>query len=223
MEKLADKGNGNYAYLDNLNEAKKVLIHDRFKTLHTIAKDVKIQVEFNPTKVQAYRLVGYENRKLNKQDFNDDTKDAGEIGAGHTVTALYEIVPHGVDVPAAAVDSLRYQKTKKKTVTAQGSTSNEVLLVKIRYKEPTGKKSSKLEFILKDSDKSFAQASNDFKFASSAAGFAMALRQDKYVGEMSIQKILDTAKAAKGEDDYGIRQEFIENVELSRQLYKNRN
>ncbi|MCO4794353.1 MAG: von Willebrand factor type A domain-containing protein [Bacteriovoracaceae bacterium] len=220
LEKLADKGNGNYAYLDTLNEAKKVLIHDMNSTLITIAKDVKIQVEFNPNKVSAYRLIGYENRKLAAKDFNDDKKDAGEIGAGHTVTAFYEIVPAGVKIDGASVDALKYQKSAKK---ASSSNSKELMTVKLRYKEPTGSVSTKLEFPLKDETKEFSSASKDFKFATSVATFGMILRKDMRVGEMSIQKVIDTAKDNKGEDPYGYRQEFIENVELARELYKNKN
>ncbi|MEZ4742105.1 MAG: VWA domain-containing protein [Bdellovibrionota bacterium] len=217
LEKLADEGNGHYAYLDSINEAKKVLVQDRFKTLHTIAKDVKIQVEFNPSKVQAYRLIGYENRLLKKQDFNDDSKDAGEIGAGHTVTALYEIVPPGVDIAASTVDPLRYQK-QRETKVKSNNQSDEILFVKVRYKDPLGKKSKKLEFPLKDQDHSFAQASEDFRFATAVAGFAMALKKDPYLGDMNLKEIIKIAKKTKGHDEFELRQEFIENVELARQL-----
>ncbi len=219
LEKLADKGNGNYAYLDTLNEAKKVLINDMNSTLITIAKDVKIQVEFNPSKVSAYRLIGYENRKLAAKDFNDDKKDAGEIGAGHTVTAFYEVVPAGVEIDSPAVDALKYQRPKK---VAKGNT-DELMTVKLRYKEPEGSSSTKVEFPLKDEKKKFEAASRDFQFAASVASFAMILRKDKRIGEMSIQKVIDTAKQNKGEDSFGYRQEFIENVELARELYKNQN
>ena len=220
LEKLADKGNGNYAYLDTLNEAKKVLINDMNATLMTIAKDVKIQVEFNPTLVQAYRLVGYENRKLAAQDFNDDKKDAGEIGAGHTVTALYEVVPHGVSLQTPGVDKLKYQKPKK---VAKVAHSGELLNVKLRYKTPEGSKSTKVEFPLKKQDRKFESASADFKFATAVASFAMVLRKDEHVGDMSIQKIIDIAKETKGQDPFGYREEFIENVEMARSIYKKQN
>lgn len=216
LEKLADKGNGNYAYLDTLNEAKKVLINDMNSTLITIAKDVKIQVEFNPSKVSAYRLIGYENRKLAAKDFNDDKKDAGEIGAGHTVTAFYEMVPAGVEIDSPGVDALKYQRPKK---VVKGST-DELMTVKLRYKKPEGSTSTKIEFPLKDQKKKFESASRDYQFAASVASFAMILRKDKRIGDMSIQKIIDTAKANKGEDSFGYRQEFIENVELARELYR---
>lgn len=219
LEQLADKGNGNYAYLDTLNEAKKVLINDMDSTLITIAKDVKIQVEFNPSKVSAYRLIGYENRKLAAKDFNDDKKDAGEIGAGHTVTAFYEVVPAGVEIDSPSVDALKYQRPKK---VVKGNT-DELMTVKLRYKEPEGDKSSKLEFPLKDESKKFESASRDYQFAASVASFAMILRKDQKIGDMSIQKIIDTAKANKGDDPFGYRQEFIENVELARELYKAQN
>lgn len=219
LEQLADKGNGNYAYLDTLNEAKKVLINDMDSTLVTIAKDVKIQVEFNPSKVSAYRLIGYENRKLAAKDFNDDKKDAGEIGAGHTVTAFYEVVPAGVDIDSPSVDALKYQRPKK---VVKGNT-DELMTIKLRYKEPEGDKSSKLEFPLKDEKKKFESASRDYQFAASVASFAMILRKDQRIGDMSIQKIIETAKANKGDDPFGYRQEFIENVELARELYKAQN
>lgn len=219
LEKLADKGNGNYAYLDTLNEAKKVLINDMDSTLVTIAKDVKIQVEFNPTKVSAYRLIGYENRKLAAKDFNDDKKDAGEIGAGHTVTAFYEVVPAGVEIDSPGVDALKYQRPKK---VVKGNT-DELMTVKLRYKQPEGSTSTKIEFPLKDEKKKFESTSKDNQFAASVASFAMILRKDKRIGDMSIQKIIDTAKANKGEDPFGYRQEFIENVELARELYKSQN
>jgi Ca-activated chloride channel homolog len=219
LEQLADKGNGNYAYLDTLNEAKKVLINDMDSTLITIAKDVKIQVEFNPSKVSAYRLIGYENRKLAAKDFNDDKKDAGEIGAGHTVTAFYEVVPAGVEIDSPSVDALKYQRPKK---VVKGNT-DELMTIKLRYKEPEGDKSSKLEFPLKDESKKFESASRDYQFAASVASFAMILRKDQKIGDMSIQKIIETAKANKGDDPFGYRQEFIENVELARELYKAQN
>ena len=190
LEKLADKGNGNYAYLDTLNEAKKVLINDMNSTLVTIAKDVKFQVEFNPTKVSAYRLIGYENRMMASQDFNDDKKDAGEIGAGHTVTAFYEIVPVGIEIDSPRVDALKYQRAQKLVK----NSNDELMTVKLRYKNPEGSISSKIEFPLKDKNMKFNSTSRDYQFAASVASFAMILRKDKRVGDMSIQKIIDTSK-----------------------------
>jgi Ca-activated chloride channel family protein len=182
LEALADKGNGNYAYIDTLAEARKTLIEQAGGTLVTIAKDVKIQVEFNPAQVAAYRLIGYENRLLAKEDFNNDAVDAGEIGAGHTVTALYEVVPAGVPVPndVPAVDALKYQPVKDSESRIQHGNSSDLLTVKIRYKEPAGDVSSKLEFPLRDTGARFADASPDFKFAAAVAGFGMALRDSPH-------------------------------------------
>ncbi len=218
LEKLADHGNGNYAYIDNLNEARKVLINDRFKTLHTVAKDVKLQVEFNPNQVQAYRLLGYENRKLADKDFNDDKKDAGDMGAGHTVTAFYEIVPVGVKVDLPKVDDLKYQQ--KKDVS---SDSSDALTVKLRYKEPTGSKSKLLEQVLVMKERKFSEASSDFQFAASVAGFAMVLRDDPLLGEIKTSELIEIAQKNKGEDQFNYRQEFIENMRIARKIVeKNR-
>ena len=188
LEKLADKGNGSYAYIDDFAEARKVFGEQISGTLETIAKDVKIQVEFNPNKVQAYRLVGYENRKLAAKDFNDDTKDAGEIGAGHTVTAFYEIVPPGkpIGVGAPKVDDLKYQKPAEKTVAAHGS---EIMTVKIRYKPPQGDTSTLAQFAVKAGGGPFAAASGDFRFAASVAGFGMLLKDSKFKGKMTYEQI----------------------------------
>lgn len=224
LEQITDKGNGNYAYLDTLNEAKKVLITDMDKTLHTVAKDVKIQVEFNPKQVAAYRLVGYENRMLAAKDFNDDKKDAGEVGAGHTVTAFYEVVPHGVSLEGqGTIDALKYQKPAKKEESKAGKFEGEFMNVKVRYKTPTGTKSTKFEKPLVVQKQSFEKTSDDFRFAASVASFGMVLRKDQLVGDMNIRKIIETAKGAKGKDSHGYRQEFIENVELARDIYKNQN
>ena len=208
LEKLSGKGNGNYAYIDTLNEAKKVLVNEMGGTLITIAKDVKIQVEFNPELVAGYRLVGYENRILNKEDFNDDKKDAGEIGAGHTVTAFYEIVPVGAKLPTTKVDALKYQKTKTSKVT-KSNFLNEIMTVKLRYKEPDGKVSKLIEFPLKDSDKKFASASDDFKFAAAVAEFGMLLRNSQYKGSATYEKALELAQAGIRNDKYGYKKEFI--------------
>jgi Ca-activated chloride channel homolog len=222
LETLADKGNGNYAYLDTLNEAKKVLITDMDKTLHTVAKDVKIQVEFNPKLVSAYRLIGYENRKMAAKDFNNDKKDAGEVGAGHNVTAFYEIVPSGVSIEGGNIDHLKYQNTKEKKSQPE-KFAGEFMNVKVRYKTPTGTKSTKFEKPLIAKDIAFKSTSEDFRFAASVASFGMVLRKDNKVGDMNIFNILQTARGAKGKDKHGYRQEFIENVELAKDIYKTQN
>ena len=219
MEKLADKGNGNYAYIDTLNEAKKVLVEQMQGTLVTIAKDVKIQVEFNPAQVSAYRLLGYENRMLRAEDFNDDTKDAGEIGAGHTVTALYELVPAGQEVPTPAVDALKYQSAAPAAPPqAEGPASGESFTLKIRYKEPDGDVSTKLEFPITDTGLSYARADEDFKFASAVAGFGMLLRGSEYKGHATYDAILELAEEGKGADPHGYRAEFIELVNKAKAL-----
>ena len=209
LEQLADKGNGNYAYIDTLAEAKKTLVEQAGGTLVTIAKDVKIQVEFNPAQVQAYRLIGYENRLLAKEDFNNDKVDAGEIGAGHTVTALYEVVPVGADAPVTApgVDALKYQKTEDRG--QKTGNSGEMLTVKIRYKEPAGDVSNKLEFPLRDTGVRFEDASADFKFAAAVAGFGMALRESPHMGSLTLAAVADWGRAGLGDDAGGYRNEFL--------------
>lgn len=210
MEQLADKGNGNYAYIDSIMEAKKVLVTEAGATLVTIAKDVKIQVEFNPKEVQTYRLVGYENRKLAHSDFNDDKKDAGEIGAGHSVTALYEVVPAGGrSGKAALVDKLKYQDDTKPSVAA---TSGELMTVKIRYKKPTGSKSKLLSFPITGEDKSLRNTTKDYRFAASVAEFGMLLRGSKHKGDASYKEVLTLARGALGKDPHGHRQEFVKLV-----------
>jgi len=210
MEKLADKGNGNFAYVDNLLEAKKVFVKQLPATLFTIAKDVKIQVEFNPAKVKAYRLIGYENRMLKKEDFNDDKKDAGEIGAGHTVTVLYEIVPAGSGEDFAGTDPLKYQEVKVKP-------SDEMLTVKLRYKEPNEDVSKLITRTVTGKEKE-AQASNNLNFASAVAEFGMLLRDSQYKGSSSYQSVLERAKLAKGDDADGYRAEFIRLAEMAQIL-----
>ncbi len=208
MEKLANKGNGNYAYIDNLLEAKKVLVTEMGGTLLTIAKDVKIQVEFNPSRVQAYRLIGYENRMLNKEDFNDDTKDAGELGAGHTVTALYEVVPAGVVTKGIpTVDELKYQRSSE----TGAANSDELLTVKFRYKAPDGDSSKLLQTVL--NDRLQKEPGEDFRFSAAVAGFGMLLRDSEYKGELTWDDILQQARASKGTDENGYRAEFIRLVE----------
>ena len=209
IEKIADKGNGNYAYIDTLNEARKVLVREMGATLITIAKDVKIQIEFNPAEVKAYRLIGYENRMLRAQDFNDDTKDAGEIGAGHTVTALYEVVPTGTSMGVPGVDPLKYQKPREITI---ASGSDEMLTLKLRYKEPSGQTSKAMEFPVRDNAKLYNQASVDFRFAAAVASFGMILRDSPHKGNATLNSALELAIEGKGEDSHGYRGEFIELV-----------
>jgi Ca-activated chloride channel family protein len=215
MEKLADKGNGNYAYIDTLAEGRKALVEQISGTLIAIAKDVKIQVEFNPAEVAAYRLIGYANRLLAKEDFNDDTKDAGEIGAGHSVTALYEIVPAGQEAPTPGVDPLKYQKPKALT---DASDSGEDLTVKLRYKAPDGEKSKLLEFPVKDNGAGLDKASTDFRFAAAAASFGMVLRDSPHKGDATLKSVRRLAKKGKGADPHGYRKEFLALVEKTREI-----
>lgn len=217
MEILADKGNGNYAYIDNLLEAKKVMVKEMSGTLFALAKDVKIQVEFNPVKVGAYRLIGYENRALADEDFNDDKKDAGEIGVGHTVTALYELIPAGgQDVPS--VDPLKYQQTDTKP--AQAALANELMTVKLRYKPLQSDKSVLLDTVVQDNDSSLDKTSNDFRFAAAVAGYGMLLTGSEQAGGLNWQQVLDLAKNARGQDEDGWRAEFIRLVETTELLAK---
>ncbi|MSR64029.1 MAG: DUF3520 domain-containing protein, partial [Planctomycetes bacterium] len=210
MEQLADHGNGNYAYVDSLAEARKVLVRELGATLQTIAKDVKIQVEFNPARVSAYRLIGYENRALAARDFNDDTKDAGEIGAGHTVTALYEIVPAGVEL--AHVDTLRYQT---ETPHAADSASSELLTVKLRYKQPSADESELLSVPFTDEGRSFDQSAPDLRFAAAVAAFGMCLRDSKLRGSTTLRDVTLWAEPALGADKDGDRREFLKLVDLA--------
>lgn len=211
LEQISGKGNGTYAYIDTINEARRVLVDQTDSTLVTIAKDVKLQVEFNPARVAAYRLIGYENRILAKEDFNDDKKDAGEIGAGHTVTALYEIVPAGKETDAIAppVDELKYQKPVTLTDAAG---SQEVITIKMRYKDPDSDTSKLVEFPVADEGKSFEQADVDVRFAAAVAAFGMKLRKSPYGGNWTFTDIEKTAEAAIGEDPYGLRAELVELV-----------
>jgi len=218
MEKLADKGNGNYAYIDSFTEGRKVLVEQMGGTLFTIAKDVKIQVEFNPARVAGYRLIGYENRLLAKEDFNDDKKDAGEIGAGHTVTALYEIVPAGQPLPGQpSVDPLKYQKPEPTPVDAPAS--NDLLTVKLRYKAPDGDKSQLLEVPLNTTDiPAFSQASSDFQFAAAVAAFGMKLRGSPDAGDIGWTEIQKIARRSLGEDPGSYRAEFLTLIEKASHL-----
>ncbi len=216
MEQLADKGNGNYAYIDNILEAKKVFVNEIGATLFTIAKDVKIQVEFNPAKVKAYRLIGYENRMLADKDFNDDTKDAGELGAGHTVTALYEIILAGSDVELPKVDPLKYQETE---FSSEAMKSDEVMTIKLRYKPPKEDTSKLITMALKDKQIALRKSSDNFRFSAAVAQFGMLLRDSKYKGKSTFESVVSLAKGSKGIDDAGYRAEFIRLVELSEQFW----
>jgi Ca-activated chloride channel homolog len=215
LEKLADKGNGNYAYIDTQAEARKVLVEQISGTLVTIAKDVKIQVEFNPAQVGHYRLIGYENRIMAAEDFDDDTKDAGEIGAGHTVTALYEIVPAGVPLDTPGVDALKYQQPANLSTAAS---SGEMMTLKLRYKEPDGHTSELLVFPVTDSGRSYAGASPDFKFAASVASFGMLLRDSPHKGTSSFDGVIELAGEGAVRDRHGYRAEFIRLVKKARNL-----
>ena len=214
MEMLADKGNGNYAYLDSLQEARKVLVNEAGSTLVTIAKDVKLQVEFNPRHVAGYRLIGYENRVLRNEDFNDDKKDAGEIGAGHSVTALYEIVPAGVELPQAAVDPLKYQEPIAPSTQAA---SNELLTVKLRYKEPSADES---QLISRTIDNRPQPMSANLGFASAVAEIGMLIRESKHVPAATFESALTRARQFREADEEGHRMEFIKLAEVAATLKK---
>jgi Ca-activated chloride channel family protein len=206
MEIIADKGNGNYSYIDNLQEARKVLVREFGGTLFTIAKDVKFQLEFNPAMVESYRLIGYENRLLNDEDFNDDTKDAGEMGAGHMVTALYELVPAGSDEKAPSVDPLKYQPSRKMQ---NEDYSNELLTIKVRYKKPDGNTSMLLEKPVRGSDEVIDGASVNLRFAAAVAEFGMILRESEFKGTATLEGAARLARSARGEDEDGYRAEFV--------------
>jgi Ca-activated chloride channel family protein len=216
MEKLADKGNGNYAYIDSESEARKALGEQAAGTLLTIAKDVKIQVEFNPKLVAGYRLIGYENRLLAAKDFNDDRKDAGEIGAGHTVTALYEIVPAGQRIENPGVDELKYAQEAPDA--PRGTGAGELMTVKLRYKEPDGDVSKPLNVGVLDARTDYSNASADFKFAASVAEFGMLLRGSRYKGQSSYGTAAELARASVGADLQGHRAEFVKLIESARSL-----
>jgi Ca-activated chloride channel homolog len=216
MEKLADKGNGNYAYIDNILEAKKVLVKEMGGTLLTIAKDVKIQVEFNPAKVQGYRLIGYENRMLQNADFQDDKKDAGELGAGHAVTALYEIIPVGVksNVKLSDGDNSNAQKAEKQAVFG----NEELMQVRLRYKAPNQTTSQLLTSSVVDRGLKLEDASTNYKFSAAVATFGMLLRDSQYKGNARFDDVLKLANQSQGEDLDGYRAEFIRLVERSKSL-----
>lgn len=209
MEQLSNAGNGNYAYIDNIMEANKVFGNELWGTLFTIAKDVKIQIEFNPTKVKAYRLIGYENRLLNNEDFNDDKKDAGEIGCGHTVTALYEIIPADSKETVNKVDALEYQRTNVVS-------SNNLMTLKLRYKQPDENKSNLI--VHRIEEKAIDQVTNNFFFAASVAEFGMLLRNSEFKKEATFDQVISLASQSKGTDKYGYKAEFIKLVQTAKLL-----
>ena len=216
MEKLAQHGNGFYAYIDTMAEAQRVFL-EKIGTLIPIANDVKVQVEFNPTQVQAYRLIGYENRLLEHHDFNDDAKDAGDMGAGHTVTALYEIVPPGVPFKTPNTDALKYQEKSRLTPQAD---NKELMSVKVRYLPPGEKQSRLLTATVTSEDRPFEAASKDFRFAASVASFAMLLRQSPHRGETSFAQVEQWTKAVINADDHPQRREFLHLVQTAQRLVR---
>jgi Uncharacterized protein containing a von Willebrand factor type A (vWA) domain len=218
MEVLANKGNGNYAYIDNITEARKVLVNEFGGTLFTIAKDVKLQIEFNPSKVQSYRLIGYENRMLKAKDFNDDQKDAGELGSGHTVTALYEVIPVGIKSTfSGSIDDLKYQSNNKPVVLGN---SKELLTVKLRYKQPDGNVSKLIEQPVIDNRIAFDKTTNNFRFSAAVAEFGMLLRQSDFRQNSSFDQVIRNAQKAMGNDNEGYRSEFIKLAKSAKLLAK---
>jgi Ca-activated chloride channel homolog len=209
METLADKGNGNYAYIDNITEARKVLVNEFGGTLFTIAKDVKLQIEFNPSHVKAYRLIGYENRMLKSEDFNNDKKDAGELGSGHTVTALYEIIPVGVESEFFKIDDLKYQTTK---IDPAAKKSDELMTIKLRYKKPDEDVSKLIVHPLKDNNIALAKTSSNFRWSASVAAFGMLLRESEYCKNYTYDDVVQLAQDARDTDKDGYRIEFINMV-----------
>jgi Ca-activated chloride channel homolog len=210
MEEISNAGNGNYFYIDDIKEAKKVFVNEMRANLFTIAKDVKIQIEFNPEFVSQYRLIGYENRILNDRDFNDDIIDAGELGAGHTVTALYEIIPIGNSYMGPGIDDLKYRKSK---IFKADEFSDELLTVKFRYKQPNGNRSRLIEEVLYNDPVRFKYSSDNFKFSAAVAGFGMLLRDSKYVEGLTFDDVYRIAKKSKGKDEFGHRAEFLKMVD----------
>jgi Ca-activated chloride channel family protein len=215
LELLAHHGNGHYAYIDSIDEARKVFV-DQGGALAIVAKDVKLQVEFNHTQVNAYRLIGYENRVMRNEDFHDDAKDAGDMGSGHTCTAMYEIVPAGVDIPLRKAGQLKYQQVSNDTPAAR---TGEWLTVRMRYKHPDSEKGLELATVL-PSNGLTKQPSEDFRFAASVAGFGMLLRDSEYKGQATYSAVLNWAKSSLGEDRNGIRSEFVKLVSIARGLSK---
>lgn len=215
LQVLAEKGNGNHAYIDNIQEANRVLVSEFGGTMHAVAKDVKLQVEFNPARAQAYRLIGYESRLLNDEDFNDDTKDAGELGVGHTVTALYEVIPAGVESKfTPSVDALKYQAAA--AVPATSSSSRELLTVKLRYKEPDGDTSRLMDLPVVDGGA--RDGSTDFRFAAAVALFGQLLRGSDFTADSSFDTAIELARGAYGDDPNGYRREFVRLAEVAKGL-----
>jgi Ca-activated chloride channel family protein len=212
MEMLADKGNGNYAYLDSIQEAQRVLVREAASTLETIAKDVKIQVEFNPRAVDGYRLIGYENRVMANEDFNDDTKDAGEIGAGHSVTALYEIVPKGERTPGVSQTALKYQQEPRTTAAAR---ENELMTVAVRFKQPDGQTSDRVSRTVPTAPRPMTA---NLGFASAVAEFGMLLRGSAHARGASYSAVIDRARRYSGDDRAGYQAEFVNLAERAAQL-----
>lgn len=211
LETLAKAGNGNYAYIDNLQEANKFLVKEFAGTMYTIAKDVKIQIEFNPQNIQAYRLIGYENRLLKDEDFVNDAIDAGEIGAGHQVTALYEIIPAGTEDEFSPKNiNLKYSK-KTKTGNSFGK---ELATIKFRYKKPDGDKSIEIIKNIDNKNVTLSNTSDDFRFAADVAWFGMKLRDSQYLKDKETKSILNLGKSAIKYDPDGYRNEFLKLVEL---------
>jgi Ca-activated chloride channel family protein len=213
MEQLADAGNGNYAYIDTLSEARKALVDEMSSTFMTIAKDVKIQVEFNPATVAEYRLIGYENRVLAREDFSNDRVDAGEIGAGHSVTAIYEIALTGS--AGQRLDGSRYQPEQGAT-----ASTSELALVRVRYKAPDGEASSLIEQPVRKAEivRDLGEASGDYRFAAAVAGLGQILRGGKYTGDFSYPQVLALARGARGDDPFGYRGEFLQLTNLASSL-----
>ena len=217
LQILSQKGNGNHAYIDNLQEANRVLVQEFGSTMYAVAKDVKMQVEFNPAYVSAYRLVGYESRLLNREDFNDDTKDAGELGAGHTVTAFYEIIPVGVKNPYGGVDDLKYQTATASSTLSLGVKNNEMMTVKLRYKPLDSDNSLKMEIPVMVNDINKAPSA-DYTFAAAVAMFGQLLRDSDFKGKSSYDQVVALARKGFGEDSHGYRHEFVRLAETMKQF-----
>ncbi len=218
LETLADKGNGNYGYIDNILEAQKMFVHEFGGTLFTVAKDVKFQLEFNPRLVQAYRLIGYENRLLNDEDFENDKKDAGDVGSGHTVTALYEIIPTGVKTDYLTKKNLKYQETKL----SPASETQELVTLKLRYKQPNDKQSKLMEQLVYDKTTPFDAVSDNLKLSASVAEFGLLLRNSDFKGAASFAHVIETAKKTLASDSEGWRAEFIQLVKKAQLMTDNK-
>ena len=210
MQSLSSKGNGNHSYIDNITEAKKVLVNEFGGTLFTVAKDVKVQIEFNPAYVGSYRLLGYENRMLTKEDFNDDKKDAGEVGSGHTVTAIYEIIPSGVDSEFAA--SVSEADLSKSRSAKQGQKNGSLAYIKCRYKQPDGKKSTKFDSPISSKVQEMETLDDDVRFSIAVAEFGLNIGQSSYLKSKNLSDCISRAMSSQGEDKNGYRGEFIQLV-----------